>query len=156
MNTFFVNNKWHEAAVKLGANPIFFGSALKRLADGENCQDLHLAAASMEWTGDLQYEAKLANSLKSPRLEGRVLSRIQGAHPQFTLNIQEDSEDMDDHTKVENFGSLFSQGRDGLTTCVLYYNKGQGLLEEFCITDHQLPWKGRTIQNTFAALSIGV
>ncbi|KAK2729311.1 hypothetical protein CKAH01_10260 [Colletotrichum kahawae] len=142
MGIFFVNNKWHEAAVKVGANPIFFGSDLKRLALGEDCRKLYVAAASMDWSGDFQYKAQLAQSLKGPRYDiGNALSRIQGADVRFTLNIQEDSDTMDDHTKVQDFASLFNQESDELTTCVLYYNKGQGHLEEFYILGHKLPWK---------------
>ncbi|KAK2728876.1 hypothetical protein CKAH01_10704 [Colletotrichum kahawae] len=96
----------------------------------------------MDWTGDIQHEAQLAQSLKSPRYDnGKALSRIQGADPRLKLNIQEDDDFMDDHTKVRDFSSLFQQDSSELTTCVLYYNKGQGHLEEFYIPGHQLPWK---------------
>ncbi|GKT88553.1 hypothetical protein Ct61P_06403 [Colletotrichum tofieldiae] len=156
MAIFFKNHKWHKAAVELGANPIFFGSDLKRLALGENCQELHLAAVSMDFTGDIQYEAKLAVSLKHPQFDDDgVLSRVHGANSRFTLNIQEDNDCSDDDgTMVDDFGSLFSQESDKLTTWVLYYNKGQGHLEEFHIPGHQLPWRRRyriPLQYSFSA-----
>ncbi|KAI3548017.1 hypothetical protein CABS02_08485 [Colletotrichum abscissum] len=144
MNIFFKDNTWHETAAKLKANPIFFGSDLERLALGEDCHELHLAAASMDWVGDLQYEAKVAESLKRPRFTSSGdLLRHQGPSQRFTLNIQEDSDDMDYHTTVRAYGSLLCQKSDELTTCVLYYNKGQGFLEYFYIPRHRLPWKKR-------------
>ncbi|KXH48223.1 hypothetical protein CSAL01_07606 [Colletotrichum salicis] len=144
VNIFFTDNTWHETAAKLKANPIFFGSDLERLALGEDCHELHLAAASMDWTGDIQYEARLVDSLRWPRFNSSGgLLRHQGPGPRFTLNIQEDRDGMDDHTRVRAYGSLFGQKSDELTTCVLYYNKGQGFLEYFYIPRHQLPWKKR-------------
>ncbi|KAI3547777.1 hypothetical protein CABS02_08589 [Colletotrichum abscissum] len=144
MNIFFKDNIWHETAANLKANPIFFGSDLERLALGEDCHELHLAAASMDWVGDLQYEAKVAESLKRPRFTSSGdLLRHQGPSQRFTLNIQEDSDNMDYHTTVRAYGSLLCQKSDELTTCVLYYNKGQGFLEYFYIPRHRLPWKKR-------------
>ncbi|KXH36907.1 hypothetical protein CNYM01_14370, partial [Colletotrichum nymphaeae SA-01] len=110
MNISFKDNTWHETAANLKANPIFFGSDLERLALGEDCHELHLAAASMDWVGDLQYEAKVAESLKRPRFTSSGdLLRHQGPGPRFTLNIQEDSDDMDYHTTVRAYGSLLCQ-----------------------------------------------
>ncbi|OHE90281.1 hypothetical protein CORC01_14426 [Colletotrichum orchidophilum] len=144
MNIFFINNTWHEAAANLGANPIFFGSGLKQLALGDDCHELHLAATSMDWTGDIQHKVKLAESLRHSQFNSSGgLLRHQGPGPRFTLNIQEDSYEMDDHTRVRAYDSLFCQKSDELTTCVLYYNEGQGLLEHFYIPYHQLPWKRR-------------
>ncbi|KAK1656888.1 hypothetical protein BDP55DRAFT_639235 [Colletotrichum godetiae] len=142
MNIFFADNTWHETAAKLKANPIFFGSDLERLALGEDCHQLHLAAASMDWTGDIQYGAKLVDSLKRPRLDSSDgLLRHQRPGPRLTLNIQEDNDDVDEQTRVRAYGSLFCLKSDELTTCVLYYHKGQGFLEYFYILRHQLPWK---------------
>ncbi|KAL0930286.1 uncharacterized protein CTRU02_212488 [Colletotrichum truncatum] len=95
----------------------------------------------MEWTGDLYTKAILAESLKHPRFDEGALSLVHGANERFTLNLQDPHNYSKDHTAIERFDSVFSQQDHQLTTCVLYYNKGQGHLEELYVSDHQLPWK---------------
>ncbi|KAK2050993.1 hypothetical protein LY76DRAFT_651655 [Colletotrichum caudatum] len=91
----------------------------------------------MDWSGDLTNKVELADALKSPKFKGQRLARLQDQGSKFVLNLSEGA----DFTITDDFSKLFYQDSTGLRTWVLYYNNGEGLLEELTIPKHKLPWK---------------
>lgn len=133
----FRTSAWHKMVATKGANPIFFG---KDLSEDTNSPK-YLAVASVDFTGDYIYEQAqqdLKFILSQAKCVNKNLCEYQFGN--ITLNLWEPLKG-DDHTQVSSFDKLFRVTKDGLETCVLYFNHGRGAFQKLSIQGHQLPWK---------------